>query len=385
MSNKSVIQAIKSEIENGIQQDKCRKCGCMKELLKNLSGVLPAIHDAESSALMRNVRGWLREMKPIEYPCLGCDHCYPAVVTNILTGEFPSLSQSLSLSCESEEEKEVWPPVAGEYFAFRDDSSRPVAVSTLASVDLAEALADARPEGLCIVGKTETENIGIDKVIKNTVTNPAIRFLLLAGRDPEGHQSGKTLLALCKKGVTSDMRVIGSPAQRPILRNVSSSEVESFRKQVSVIDMVGCADTGRIIGKIEQVSKTATPTRECSEVEPAVTISSVPKVQAREPRKVNMDRAGYFVVIPVPNRKIIVVEHYAYDNKLLHTIQGRDASSLCSTVIENDWLTELSHAAYLGRELSKAELSLKHGFKYVQEGAGGKRIPEKEEDGDEEI
>ncbi|WP_286678347.1 hypothetical protein [Candidatus Aquicultor secundus] len=33
-------------------------------------------------------------------------------------------------------------------------------VSTLASIELAEALADEKPEGLSIVGKTETENIG---------------------------------------------------------------------------------------------------------------------------------------------------------------------------------------------------------------------------------
>jgi tetrahydromethanopterin S-methyltransferase subunit A len=36
-----------------------------------------------------------------------------------------------------------------------------VAVSTLASVSLTEQLAAARPKELCIVGKTETENIGI--------------------------------------------------------------------------------------------------------------------------------------------------------------------------------------------------------------------------------
>lgn len=371
MSNKSVIQAIRAEIENGIKLDKCRKCGCMRELLENLLEALPSINAKGSADLMRDAKTWLKEMKPIEYTCLGCDHCYPAVVTNILSEEFPSLSQSLSLSCHFEEKQETWPPVAGEYHVLGNGTAFPVGVSTLASVDLAEALADARPEGLCIVGKTETENIGIDKVVKNTITNPAIRFLLLAGKDPKGHQSGKTLLVLWEKGVTSDMRVIGSPAQRPILKNVSYSEVESFRKQVSVIDMIGCADTVRIIGKIEQVSKTAAPTCECSEIAPAVAVSCVPKIRAREPKKVRMDRAGYFVVIPVPDRKIIVVEHYAYDNKLLHTIEGTEAPSLCSTIIENEWLTELSHAAYLGRELSKAELSLKHGFKYVQDKAPG--------------
>jgi tetrahydromethanopterin S-methyltransferase subunit A len=48
----------------------------------------------------------------------------------------------------------------GEYFVL--DKDRTVAVSTLASITLAEALAQRKPHGLAIVGKTETENIGLD-------------------------------------------------------------------------------------------------------------------------------------------------------------------------------------------------------------------------------
>jgi tetrahydromethanopterin S-methyltransferase subunit A len=38
-------------------------------------------------------------------------------------------------------------------------------------------------------------------------------------------------------------------------------------------------------------------------------------------------------------------------------------------IVANGWVTELSHAAYIGKELAKAELSLKYGLKYVQDGA----------------
>ena len=117
---------------------------------------------------------------------------------------------------------------------------------TLSSVELAEVLANIKPKGLCIVGKTETENIGIDKVIKNIITNPTIKFLIVAGKDPQGHQSGKTILALYENGVDEKMKVIGSPGRRPILRNVTISEVERFRKQVKVIDMIGCEDVDKI-------------------------------------------------------------------------------------------------------------------------------------------
>uniref|UniRef100_A0A7C4XU06 DUF4346 domain-containing protein n=1 Tax=candidate division WOR-3 bacterium TaxID=2052148 RepID=A0A7C4XU06_UNCW3 len=289
---------------------------------------------------------------------------------NIFNQVFPEASQSLS--CGFEVKKQTWPVVPGEYFALCDGSDCPVAVSTLTSIELAETLAKMKPEGLCIVGKTETENIGIDKVIKNTITNPTIRFLIVAGKDPDGHHSGKTLLALAKNGVNGDMKVIGSPGKRPILKNVSLSEVESFRRQVQVIDMIGCEDTKKIIDKIEELSKEATLTcecKECSESESLVQIFSVPKILASEPKKLKMDKAGYFVVIPNLEKKIIIVEHYSYENKLLHTIEGKDAPAIYSTIIENGWITELSHAAYLGRELAKAEFSLRTGSKYTQDKA----------------
>jgi len=365
-----ILERVQSELNQGMNLKKCRSCGCMKETLESLLASLPLIKIEQAAHLIQDIKGWLKEMQPIKYSCLGCEYCFPAVVMNIFNQVFPEASQSLS--CGFEVKKQTWPVVPGEYFALCDGSDCPVAVSTLTSIELAETLAKMKPEGLCIVGKTETENIGIDKVIKNTITNPTIRFLIVAGKDPDGHHSGKTLLALAKNGVNGDMKVIGSPGKRPILKNVSLSEVESFRRQVQVIDMIGCEDTKKIIDKIEELSKEATLTcecKECSESESLVQIFSVPKILASEPKKLKMDKAGYFVVIPNLEKKIIIVEHYSYENKLLHTIEGKDAPAIYSTIIENGWITELSHAAYLGRELAKAEFSLRTGSKYTQDKA----------------
>lgn len=375
MTNKGVIQKVKSEIEKGIGLVKCRKCGCMKETLDNLQASLPLIKFEDVSDLLQDVKVWQGKMEPIKYACLGCEHCFPAVATNSLASNFSSLNQITSSNCNFEVKEDDWPPVAGEYFAFCEGLTCPVAVSTLASVDLAESLAKARPKGLCMVGKTETENIGIDKIIKNTIANPTIKYLIIAGQESKGHYSGKTLLALSEKGVNEDMRVIGAPGMRPILKNVSPSEVESFRKQVQVVDLIGCEDAEKIINKIDEFSKVPASTckcNECSEPISTVPISSVSKIIASEPKKLKMDKAGYFVVIPSLEKNSIVVEHYGYDNKLLHIIEGKDAPSIYSTIVENNWITELSHAAYLGRELSKAELSLKHGIKYIQDKAPGK-------------
>ncbi len=84
---------------------------------------------------------------------------------------------------------------------------------------------------------------------------------------------------------------------------------------------------------------------------------------------VALDRAGYFVITPSKERGLITVEHYAYDDTLLHTIAGETARALYMTIVDADWVTELSHAAYLGKELTRAELSLSSPEPYVQDRA----------------
>lgn len=262
--------------------------------------------------------------------------------------------------------------MAGEYFVLPENGSCHVAVSTLASIPLAEELARLAPEGLCIVGKTETENIGIDKVIRNTITNPSIHCLIVAGRDSEGHRSGATLLSLCERGVDERMRVIGSPGRKPVLKNVTRKEVEAFRNQVRIVDMTGCEDAGTVARKVKALArKMHMPcgVKEYARVVKPLTPAPVERVDAGQPAKVTLDKAGYFVILPVPAKGIITVEHYANDNRLLRVIEGKEARGLCGTIIRNGWVSQLSHAAYLGKELERAELSMKMGFKFIQDRA----------------
>ena len=371
MKNDDTIEKIQLELEKGMGLNKCRKCGCMKETLENFSSILPSLDTKGFRALFENVQRWKSQMQPIAYSCLGCKYCYPAVATNIFNESFPE-SESKSPVCAFEVKEDTWPPVPGEYFASCDGPECPVAVSTLASVELAEKLDSIRPKELCIVGKTETENIGVDKVIKNIITNPTIRVLLLTGKESEGHQSGSTLLALYEKGVDENMRIVGSPGRNPVLRNVTRQEVESFRKQVKVMDAIGLYDENKIVDKIRETAKESAAScscENCSDEGKALQVTTSSLIQAEESIKVEMDKAGYFVIIPFSARGIITVEHYSYDNKLLRTIEGGNARTIYWTIIKNDWVTQLSHAAYLGRELEKAELSLKLGFKYIQDGA----------------
>lgn len=134
--------------------------------------------------------------------------------------------------------------------------------------------------------------------------------------------------------------------------------------------MIGNEDAGEIAKTVEELSqpaRTSCSCKACAEVIEPVQISTAPVIQAREPAKSEMDKAGYFVIIPQPEKCAIIVEHYSYDDKLLRSVEGRDAKSIYWTIIENGWVTQLSHAAYLGMELEKAELPIKLGLKYLQD------------------
>ena len=377
-----------SEIQRGMKLSRCRKCGCMKGTLENLKASLPLLKMKDAKELRKNVMEWQDQLEPLAYPCFGCKYCIPPEAMTMLTTKYPALASATLSSCEMKINDSSWPPVEGEFTVLNRNA--PVAVSTLASVKLEDKIAKLKPEGLCIIGKTETENIGIDKMIKNVISNPSINSLILAGKDTEGHQSGKTLLALWKKGVDKNMRVIGSKGRRPILKNVTRTDVDKFRRQIKIEDMMGSENTRNLVRKIKELSKnsgsascgcgddTCAPQPAPVQIKttfmamPALKpAASVPTVKAKRQSKttIKLDKAGYFVILPSKKNSTILVEHYSYDNKLLRKIEGKNGREIYFTIINNKWVTELSHAAYLGKELTKAELSIKKGFKFVQDGA----------------
>ncbi len=365
------IKTVYTELETAISLEKCRKCGCMQTTLDNLTKIVVGNGDDSLFSLAQSLPSWAGQMQPVRYSCRGCEHCYPAVAQNEFTVLFPAAADRLALDCDFQVSIGPWPPVVGEYFVL--DPSAPVAVSTLASVELAEALAQQKPAGLAITGKTETENIGIDKIVKNSVSNPAIQFLIVAGQEPKGHQTGQTLLSLAKNGVDTQQRIVGSVGKGPFLRNVSTEEVDTFRRQVQVVDMIGCLDVAKISETVAELAQQADEGCGCGSCgcdTPATQISDIEVVYAaKENATVKLDKAGYFVIVPLPEKGIINVEHYAYDNTLVRMIEGTTARELYKTIVANGWVSELSHAAYIGRELTKAELSIEHNFKYVQDGA----------------
>ncbi len=250
MTEKDSLATIRQEMTTAIALTKCQQCGCLHEALDGLATALPTLGTPETDVLTAEVAAWSGRTLPIKYSCLGCDYCYGAVAQNAFAAAFPNVAQA-PLACDFQIRAE-WPLVVGDYTVL--DRNGHVAVSTLGSAELGEELAEKKPRGLAMVGKTETENIGIDKIVKNVIANHALQYLVVAGKDPAGHQSGKTLLALAQNGVDEKGQIIGSPGKRPVLRNVSIAEVNAFREQVQVIDLIGCEDSAAIIDRIESLS-----------------------------------------------------------------------------------------------------------------------------------
>jgi tetrahydromethanopterin S-methyltransferase subunit A len=92
--------------------------------------------------------------------------------------------------------------------------------------------------GAALSGTLQTENVGLEKVICNIVSNPNIRFLVVCGPETPGHLVGQTILALEENGVDGDKRIVGSEAPTPFLFNLPSEFIDRFRSQITVIDLV---------------------------------------------------------------------------------------------------------------------------------------------------
>jgi tetrahydromethanopterin S-methyltransferase subunit A len=305
---------------------------------------------------------------PKKYDCLGCAVCYPAIAANAFAEACPDAGAGLDL-CPTEEpvERQGWPPLPGDFDVVRYRA--PVAVCTLNSQSLVTSVAAFEPNGLAIIGTMHTENLGIERVIRNTLANPHIRFLLLCGADTEqavGHLPGQSLESLFRNGLDDRGHIIGAKGKRPVLRNVAREEVSAFIGQVELVPMIGQ----------ESPEAIATEIRACAERSPgtyAHPFRAVPigAIEAREPKRLTLDKAGYFVVYPDSRAKRLVVEHYTNQGLLDCVLEGTSTGALYGEAIERQLVTRLDHAAYLGRELARAERSLLDGSPFVQDAAPG--------------
>jgi tetrahydromethanopterin S-methyltransferase subunit A len=134
-------------------------------------------------------------------------------------------------------------PIKQEYYL---GSGKLTAICTLSSFDLLGIISESSlMNKVLIAGRLLSENKGIDAIIGFTVNHPDLIRIILCGREVKGHRAGQALLALARNGVDASGRIIGATGPNPIITR-SSKDVEIFRRQVQIIDLIWTVDIDRI-------------------------------------------------------------------------------------------------------------------------------------------
>ena len=81
-----------------------------------------------------------------------------------------------------------------------------------------------------------------------------------------------------------------------------------------------------------------------------------------------MDKGCYVLIRIYPEEKEIGLAVVNYDNVILKEFRGKLAQEIYIPLLtETNFITKLDHAAYIGKELARAEICLKEGKEYIQE------------------
>ncbi|MPZ14239.1 MAG: DUF4346 domain-containing protein [Chloroflexi bacterium] len=241
----------------------------------------------------------------------------------------------------------------------------PVAICTLSSHELLDDLArSALVDRVAIIGPLETENIGIERMISTVLARPRIRWLICCGEEARGRYQGHALRALFTRGVDAEGAVVTARSRRARLRMLGPEHVDAVRRQLRFRDLIGVHDVGTIARAVDECL--------CDDPGRFEEHVSLPdpepiEVPTRPFRLREEDPNGFFVIQVDRGRAQLLIEHYSVDRALMHRIVGSDAESLCTALVEWGLVSRLEHAAYLGRELVKAELALRQGIRYRQD------------------
>ena len=256
-----------------------------------------------------------------------------------------------------------WPVEPGDYVIGNPES--PVAISTLSDLELLRDLkARLDPDKYAILGVTRTHNIGVEKLIRNIAANPHITYLVLAGHDSESSRVAPVILALSRRwnGPDLTMSIQGRDVN---LVNLTREEVEEFRRRVRVIDMSGVRDPEALEDLVDGLS----PRKSAGGPLRAPGRAGYVKVEASDDGDITLDDRGFFIIYINKGSKYIICEHYDNAGRKTAEIAGNSARAIYKTVVKMGLLSRLDHAAYLGRELARAECALMSGEDYIQDRA----------------
>jgi tetrahydromethanopterin S-methyltransferase subunit A len=393
----SGIAQAHEELDRVRQITKCASCECLLDVLEAIHADLADVDAAEVETARADFQTWWEAGNAKWHRCPGCEPCLPIAPYNQLNAALAGAGKAATAAegcaggscvcggaCATTSEPtmagegvtagvddppQTWPVVGGNYVV--GDPAAPVAICTLADDDLLHELTAAGVTArVAITGTLATENLGVEHAVRNLTANPSIRTLVLCGRDSRGHRAGQALLSLKQDGIDAQRRIVGAQGSRAVLKNLDDAEIAAFRGRISLVDEIGTQDVDRISGLVEACLPLgmSAPTI----LAPAVlqVRRSAPKVieaRAQERREWVHDPEGFFVVLLDRAAGAMVCEHYTKDGMHDETIRGPRAADVANTAVRRGLLSRLDHAAYLGRELTKAESALALSLAYTQD------------------
>src|SRR5258707_1464672 len=294
------------EIQRGMALRKCRKCGCMKDALDAAGRAFRNAEQLEIRELFSTIEGHQNAMERIAYDCIGCKKCWGADAIIQLANHFEEIVPS---ECSSDEDSSIqqehvsaangqlensWPPHPGEYIVGNPAGS--VAICTVSNRELPKKLIAAVGSDLAIAGRCDTENIGIECLVLNLLANTHIRWLLLCGVEAPGHRAADAFRRLKERGVDASMRVLESASWRPVLKNLTLFNVARFREQIELVNLIGVTAVGEIVEAVHEAAKKPTAPFTVQTANNSDKIASrVERLQARAPKTLRLDKAGFFV------------------------------------------------------------------------------------------
>jgi tetrahydromethanopterin S-methyltransferase subunit A len=98
---------------------------------------------------------------------------------------------------------------------------------------------------------------------------------------------------------------------------------------------------------------------------------AVPIQRAAPARATIAAPADYLVVHADAARQLLVIEHYRTDGLLTNVVETGNATDGYTSVLAAGLVSRLDHAAYLRRELTRAQHALINGIRYRQDAAPG--------------
>jgi tetrahydromethanopterin S-methyltransferase subunit A len=84
-------------------------------------------------------------------------------------------------------------------------------------------------------------------MINFTPKHQYFKRIIVCGKEVKAHRAGQALLALTRNSVDLSGRIIGATGHYLILKS-SAEDVEAFRRQVEILDMIGTIDIDKIAG-----------------------------------------------------------------------------------------------------------------------------------------